>query len=70
MEELKDWIKQLSGTKPRFANKAQLIDILRAQRTVPPEPNDGELSNDADFVNSNEMILKVIFQFFLTHRWR
>ena len=39
--ELRDTIKELTGTKPRFGSKEQLIDIIRAHRSVPPEPEDG-----------------------------
>ena len=39
--ELKNLIKELTGTKPRFTSKPQLIDIVRAHRAVPPEPDDG-----------------------------
>jgi len=43
--QLKDHIKVLTGKKPRFGDKQQLIDIVEAHRSVPPAVDDGMKTN-------------------------
>ena len=42
VEQLKFWIKQLTGIKLRFAANDQLIDIIRAHSAFQAEPEEGK----------------------------
>ena len=43
VSELKEIIKTLTGTKPRFMDKSKLLDIIKAHYASPLLPEDGEI---------------------------